>query len=221
MTPHKPSHRGAVQPWDGMHSSETNRTDKRELITEAAIAVFAQKGFRAARVSDVAQSAGVADGTIYLYFKNKEDLLLSIFEEKVGMLMDLLRVEVEGVICPLEKIRTYVKQHFQQLKTFPLVAQVLQVELRQSHKFLREYRPEPLWAYLNLFGDAIEEAQSNGLIRQDVDPFITKWALFGALDELSIQWVLSRKRERFDLEKAAQQVVDTFFRGVLAVQPQE
>ena len=221
MTPPKSPHRGAVHLWDGMPSSDTNRSDKRALITEAAIAVFAEKGFRAARVSDVAKAAGVADGTIYLYFKNKEDLLLSIFEEKMAMLMAMLRIEVEAIECPLEKIRIYVGQHFKQLKTYPLVAQVLQVELRQSHKFLREYRPEPLWDYLNVFGDAVISAQKQGLIRPDVDPFITKWALFGALDELSMQWVLSRNRERFDLEKAAGQVVDTFFRGVLSAQSQE
>ena len=204
-----------------MSSSDTSRPDKRERITDAAIAVFAEKGYRAARVSDVAQAAGVADGTIYLYFKNKEDLLVSIFEEKMAMLMDMLRPDLEGVDCPLDKIRIYVKHHFEQLRTHPLIAQVFQVELRQSHKFLREYRPEPLWAYLNVFGDAVKEAQAKGLIRKDVDPFITKWAFFGAIDELSIQWVLARNRERFDLEVAAQQVVDTFFRGVLTANPQE
>jgi TetR/AcrR family fatty acid metabolism transcriptional regulator len=86
---------------------------------------------------------------------------------------------------------------------------------------LREYRPEPLWDYLNVFGDAVKEAQARGLVRQDVDPFIAKWAFFGAMDELAIQWVLSRKRDRFDLETAAVQVVETFFRGVLTANPQE
>ena len=204
-----------------MTDTEASRPDKRALITDAAIAVFAEKGYRSARVADVAKVAGVADGTIYLYFKNKEDLLLSIFEEKMGMFLDALRKDLEGVDCPLETIRIYVKHHFEQLKTNPLIAQVFQVELRQSHKFLREYRPEPLWDYLNVFGDAVKEAQARGLVRRDVDPFIAKWAFFGAMDELAIQWVLSRKRDRFDLETAAVQVVETFFRGVLTANPQE
>ncbi len=199
-----------------MPAVETNRLDKRERITDAAILVFANKGYHAARVSDVAKQAGVADGTIYLYFRNKEDLLLSIFEEKMGMLIDLLRVELDGVESPLDKIRIFARQHFKQLRTFPLIAQVFQVELRQSHKFLREYRPEKLWEYLNILGDAVAEAQAEGIIRKDVDPFIAKWSFFGALDELSIQWVLSRHRERFDLSVAAEQVVDTFLRGVCA-----
>jgi TetR/AcrR family fatty acid metabolism transcriptional regulator len=192
--------------------------NKRERITDAAIVVFAQKSYRAARVSDVAKQAGVADGTIYLYFKNKEDLLLSIFEEKMDMLLQLLRKDLAGVECPLERIRIYVRHHFEQLETYPLIAQVFQVELRQSHKFLREYRPEPLWDYLNIFGDAVKEAQDKGLIRTDVDPFIAKWAFFGAMDEISMQWVLSRNRDRFDLKVATVQVVDTFFRGVLTAQ---
>jgi TetR/AcrR family fatty acid metabolism transcriptional regulator len=204
-----------------MPQSDTARPDKRERITEAAIAVFAEKGYRSSRVSDVAQAAGVADGTIYLYFKNKEDLLLSIFEEKMELLLSELHAELANIGCPLEKIRTYVTSHFDLLRTHPELAQVFQVELRQSHKFLREYRPEPLWAYLNVFSDIVQEAQAEGLIRADVDPFISKWAFFGALDELSIQWVLSRNRDRFDLDAAAKQVVDTFFRGVLTAKPQE
>jgi TetR/AcrR family fatty acid metabolism transcriptional regulator len=196
-----------------MPSSDTNRPDKRERITDAAICVFAQKGYHAARVSDVAKEAGVADGTIYLYFRNKEDLLLSIFEEKMGMLTDLLQAEIDGVDCPLEKMRVFSRQHFSQLRTYPLIAQVFQVELRQSHKFLREYRPEKFLDYLNIFGDAVKEAQRKGLIRGEIDPYIAKWSFFGALDELAIQWVLSRNRERFDLGAAADQVVDTFLRG--------
>ena len=204
-----------------MPQSDTVRPDKRERITEAAIAVFAEKGYRSSRVSDVAQAAGVADGTIYLYFKNKEDLLLSIFEEKMEMLLSMLNSKLADIECPLNKIREYVNSHFELLRTHPELAQVFQVELRQSHKFLREYRPEPLWAYLNVFSDIVAEAQASGLIREDVDPFISKWAFFGALDELSIQWVLSRNRDRFDLDVAAKQVVETFFRGVLAANSQE
>ncbi len=204
-----------------MPQSDIVRPDKRARITEAAITVFAEKGYRSSRVSDVAQAAGVADGTIYLYFKNKEDLLLTIFEEKMEKLLEMLQAKLAGIECPLDKIRTYVNSHFELLQTHPQLAQVFQVERRQSHKFLREYRPEPLWAYLNIFGDIVEEAQTQGLVRDDVDPFISKWAFFGALDELSIQWVLSRNRDRFDLDAAAKQVVETFFRGVLVAQSQE
>lgn len=188
--------------------------DKRDRIVDAATEVFAAKGFHSARISDIARLAGVADGTIYLYFKNKEDLLLSIFEEKMALLILQLREALDGIDDPVEQVRVYARQHFAHLEMYPALAQVFQVELRQSHKFIREYRPEKLWEYLAVFGEIIQSGQQRGVIREDIDPFLTQWAFFGALDELSIQWVLSRKRKRFTLEQAADQIVEIFLRGV-------
>ena len=192
------------------------RADKRELITEAAVAVFAEKGFHQARVSDIARRAAVADGTIYLYFKNKEDLLLTIFEEKMDLLLSRLSEELEGVDDPLERVRVFARFHFDQVRTNRSTAEVLQVELRLSNKFLKEYRPEKLWAYLGVFGQIIREGQARGLFRADIDTFITSWAFFGAMDELAMQWVLSRNQARFPLEAAADQIADVFIRGMLA-----
>ena len=193
-----------------------SRQDKRERIIDAAVEVFAKKGYRSARISDIAEVAGVADGTIYLYFKNKEDLLLTIFEEKMERLLRDLQQALAGLENPLDRMRAYARFHFLQLRTYPALAQVLQVELRQSTRFLHDYRPEKLWDYLGVFETLVNEGQQQGLIRSDVDPFLVKWAFFGALDELSIQWVLSRKRDRFNLDQAADQVVDVFLRGMSA-----
>lgn len=195
------------------------RSDKRFLITEAAVEVFAKKGFHQARVSDIARKAGVADGTIYLYFKNKEDLLLSIFEEKMDELLGGLADALEGADEPIERIRRFARYHFHQVRTNRAVAEVLQIELRLSNKFLKEYRPEKLWAYLGMFGQIVRDGQSRGLFREDVDGFILSWAFFGALDEIAMQWVLSRNPDRFSLEAAADQVADTFIRGMLASSP--
>ena len=191
------------------------RSDKRSLITEAAIDVFAEKGFHQARVSDVAKRAGVADGTIYLYFKNKEDLLLSIFEEKMDELLAGLGEALEGVDDPLERVRTFGRFHFQQVRDNRAAAEVLQIELRLSNKFLKDYRPEKLWAYLGVFGQIVREGQAAGIFRPELDPFTTMWAFFGGLDEIAMQWVLSRKADRFSLEEAADQVADLFIRGLL------
>ncbi len=197
-----------------MSSAETSRPDKRDRIIEAAVEVFADKGFRAARISDIARKAGVADGTIYLYFKNKEDLLLVIFEEKMALLLDMLQATLAESQDPIDRIRAYARHHFRAIEEHPALAQVLQVELRQSHRFLREYRPEMLWRYLDVFGELVRAGQAAGRVRPDVDPFLAQWAFFGALDEISIQWVLSRKRDRFNLENAASQVVELFLRGM-------
>lgn len=190
------------------------RSDKRERIIEAAISVFAEKGFHVARISDIARKAGVADGTIYLYFRHKEDLLLIIFEEKMDELLRELADTLAGIDDPRDKILAFARQHVDQLRRNPDLAQVFQVELRQSRKFLRDYRPEKLWAYLDVYGKLVEEGQSRGHFRPDIDPFVAKWAFFGALDELSIQWVVSRKRDRFNLEKAAEQVAEVTLRGL-------
>jgi TetR/AcrR family transcriptional regulator, fatty acid metabolism regulator protein len=170
--------------------------DKRTLITEAAVEVFADKGFHQARVSDIAKKAGVADGTIYLYFKNKEDLLLSIFEEKMDELLAGLGEALAASDDPVERIRQFARFHFQQVRDHHSAAEVLQVELRLSNKFLKEYRPEKLWAYLGVFGQIVREGQARGIFRADVDPFIGMWAFFGALDELAMQWVLTRRADR-------------------------
>lgn len=192
------------------------RADKRTLITEAAIEVFADKGYNQARVSDIAKRAGVADGTIYLYFKNKEDLLLSIFEEKMDELLAGLGEAIARTDDPIEQIKAFARFHFQQVREHRHAAEVLQVELRLSNKFLKEYRPEKLWAYLGVFGQIVREGQARGLFRADVDPFVGMWAFFGSLDELAMQWVLSRKADRFPLEQAAEQVAGIFVRGLLA-----
>lgn len=196
--------------------TDAARQDKRVRIIDAAVEVFAEKGYRSARISDIARGAGVADGTIYLYFRNKEDLLLTIFEEKMDLLLRDLRAALSGHDDPLARMRAYARFHFWQLRSYPALAQVLQVELRQSTRFLHDYRPEKLWEYLGIFERLVLDAQDEGLLRDDLDPFIAKWSFFGALDELSIQWVLSRKRDRFNLDQAADQVVDVFLRGMLA-----
>jgi TetR/AcrR family fatty acid metabolism transcriptional regulator len=202
-----------------MSEASERRTNKRSLITEAAVEVFAERGFHQARVSDVARRAGVADGTIYLYFKNKEDLLLSIFEEKMDVLLASLGEILEGVRDPIERIRHFARFHFDQVRTNRSAAEVLQVELRLSNKFMKEYRPEKLWAYLGVFRQIVRDGQAQGLFRPDIDSFIAMWSFFGAMDELAMQWVLSKKGDRFSLNAAAEQVAETFIRGMLVDDP--
>ena len=196
-------------------SDVRTKPNKRALITDAAVDVFAERGFHQARISDIARRAGVADGTIYLYFKNKEDLLLSIFEEKMDFMLDGLEKALDGIDDPLDRVRRFANFHFQQVEENRSAAEVLQIELRLSNKFLKDYRPEKLWAYLGVFGQIVREGQAQGIFRDDLDPFVTMWAFFGGLDEIAMQWVLSRRADRFSLEAAAVQVADVFIRGML------
>lgn len=188
---------------------------KHDQITDAAIEVFAEKGFHHARVSDIAKRAGVADGTIYLYFKNKEDLLISIFEEKMDALLVELSARLEGIDDPAEQLVVFASFHAEQVHRHPALAQVLQLELRLSNKFLKAYRPTKLWAYVKVLQTIVTDAQAKGMFRDDVDPFVIMWAVFGALDGLGMQWVLSRRARQLDPEHTARLVADVFLRGLL------
>jgi TetR/AcrR family fatty acid metabolism transcriptional regulator len=187
--------------------------DKRTRILKSAVKVFAQKGFYHAKVSEIAKRAGVADGTIYLYFKNKDEILISIFEEELGKF--IAEVQAEMAVEPdlIVKIRKYVHAHLRFVKKNPKLAQVFQLELRQSNRFIKEYTGSKLKEYLNLVGNLIEQGQREGLFRSDVHPGLAKRALFGALDEIATHWVLL-KNGRYDLEESANQIADIFIGGL-------
>lgn len=195
---------------------DDRKAEKRAQIIDAAVDVFAERGFHPARVSDIAKKAGVADGTIYLYFKNKEDLLLSIFEEKMDVLLGAMRSAMAETDDPVVQVRLFAMHHFRQVQENRSAAEVLQVELRLSNKFLKEYRPEKLWSYLDIFSSSVRRGQAAGVFRADINPFIAMWAFFGGLDEIAMQWVLARDPRRLPLEEAANQVADIFIRGMLA-----
>lgn len=188
-----------------------NKLERREAILNAAIEVFAQKGFHHARVSDVARAAKVADGTIYLYFKSKDDLLISLFEEKMQQIVESFR---EAVCCEeraCDRLKRFVELHLNMIAEHPTLAEVLTVELRQSAKFMREYKAPQFAAYLNLLGEVITYGQERGEIDRAVDPSVARRIIFGALDELSLYWV-SAKRPAAGAGPNVEQAVDTMWR---------
>jgi TetR/AcrR family fatty acid metabolism transcriptional regulator len=189
--------------------------NKHEQIIQAAIKVFAKKGFYNAKVSEIAREASVADGTIYLYFKNKDDILISLFEERMDLLIRQMREELSKVADPLEKIRIFVAQHLLRLREDKHLAEVLQVELRQSSKFMRRYVPVKFLEYLDLIGEIIEEGKAKGVIQKDISPAIAKRAVFGALDEMSLYWVLAKK-PKYSLEQCMTQISQIFIQGLRA-----
>ncbi|MFQ5772305.1 MAG: TetR/AcrR family transcriptional regulator [bacterium] len=187
--------------------------NKRTRILKAAVKAFAKKGFYNAKVSDIAKNAKVADGTIYLYFKNKDDILISIFEEELGTFLLLAKNEIDLETDILDKLKTFIHAHLNFVKKNPKLAQVFQLELRQSNKFIKEYTGSKLKEYLNLIGNLIEQGQSQGIIRTDLHPGLVKRALFGALDEIATHWVLL-KNGKYDLEQSANQIADLFIQGL-------
>jgi len=187
--------------------------DKYRKIISAATKVFAKNGFYNAKVSEIAKKAGIADGTIYIYFKHKDDILIALFEEKMQEVLDNMKKHISLESDPLKKIQRFAFIHLKLIEDNKDMAEIIQVELRQSGKFMKNYHNEKFVQYLDLIGDIIQEGKEKGLIRKDIIPGIGKRAFFGALDEMSRYWVLS-KRRKYDIETAAKHISDYFINGI-------
>ncbi|GAB4228977.1 MAG: TetR/AcrR family transcriptional regulator C-terminal domain-containing protein [Deltaproteobacteria bacterium] len=167
--------------------------DKRGRILAAAVRIFSRKGFFNSKVSEIARASGVADGTIYLYFRNKDDILISIFEEKMGEVVADVRSRIAGGGNAVGKLRIFIENHMDLLERESGLVEVIQVELRQSSKFLKDYTPVKFFEYLDVIRDILEEGKREGLIRPDLNVSVARRAIFGALDELCLTWILSKK----------------------------
>ena len=195
-------------------AAQTDPAPKREAILRAAIDVFADRGYFNAQVADVARAAGVAAGTVYLYFKSKDDLLVSIFERSMREDLALGRAAVAGLDDPAERLRRLARAHLARLGADRSLAIVFQVELRQSTKFMERFSSSLLRDYLGLIREAIADGQRAGTFRSDIKPTVAAKMLFGALDEMATNWILSRRR--YSLESDADAVVDLFLNGARA-----
>ena len=182
-------------------------------IIEAATKVFAEKGFFQSRVADIAREAGVADGTIYIYFDNKDDILISLFEEQMGLVLENMEKRLSTLDDPAEKLKTFALTHLKLVEENQSMAEIIQVELRQSSKFIKEYKNKQFARYLDIIASIIREGQEKGIFRADVVPGIAKRAFFGALDEMSRFWVLSSRKDS-DIKTAAHQISQYFLEGM-------
>jgi len=186
--------------------------DKPQQIVEAAIRVFARSGYYNSRVSDIAREAGIASGTIYLYFKTKEEILVTLFREKMAAFVAQLRREIAGEPDPVAKIRRLVSVHFTVLEQSPALAEVVQVELRQGHKFFRGASAHEVSAYFGLIGSILEEGVAAGRFHADLPVKVATKVLFGAMDQMATSWVLGKRGYR--LADAADAVATIFLKGV-------
>ena len=192
-----------------------SREDRRRAIIDAAVQVFARKGFFGAKVSEIADTAGVADGTIYLYFRSKDDLLISLFEERMDEIISDLVKLLEVAEDPEEKLRSYVVFHLELVASKPELMQVLTIELRQSARFIKEYSPKGFARYLALLGAILEEGQERGVFRRELHPGVFRRALFGAIDEISLEWILrSREHPLPEPKVIGTEIADFILRGL-------
>ncbi len=188
--------------------------NKHSKIISAATKVFAKKGFFNARISDIAKEAKVADGTIYLYFNNKYDILLSVFEEEVGKIVErtdkLLSVEED----PRKMLEIFTIQHLMAMKKNKNLAEVIQIELRQTNKVIKDYRNNKFGEYIGIIANIIKKGQQAGIYKVDIKPDIAKRVYFGALDEVSRVWNASLETH-YTVEEIADQVLGMFLAGIL------
>ena len=187
--------------------------NKHSKIISAATKVFAKKGFFTARISDIAKEAKVADGTIYLYFDNKYDILLSVFEEEVGKIVGKTAKLLGSETDPIEKLRIFVNQHFLAMKKNKNLAEVIQIELRQPNKIIKEYRNGKFNEYTEIIGSIISEGQDSGIFSDSIKPEIAKRALFGTLDEVSRLWNASLETH-YTVEEITNQVLAIYLKGI-------
>ncbi len=189
--------------------------DKRERILRAATRVFARKGFYATKVSEVAKAAGVADGTIYLYFKSKDDLLVSLFEDRIMLLLATLERALSERETPEARLRCVIEMQLGLLEGERDLAEVITVNLRQSTRLMKQYAAPKFMLYLDTIARVFAEGQRAGAFRADVSPHLVARTIFGALDGITMTWALG-KAEAGGLSRAATQVADVLLSGLLA-----
>jgi TetR/AcrR family fatty acid metabolism transcriptional regulator len=188
--------------------------DKRERILAAAERIFARRGFFHARVSEIARDAGVADGTIYLYFKSKDELLISLFESRMERVVVSLGAAIESAgPRARDRLVAFLDTYAHMVVDNPALAEVLTVELRQSSKFMKEYQSRQFGDFLRLLGGLVSDGQEAGEFDRELPAPVVARAIFGMLDELALAWLLGRG-EKFDILRAAGHVGSLVLQGL-------
>jgi len=188
--------------------------DKPQQIIDAAVKVFARKGYFNSRVSDVAREAGIAAGTIYLYFDTKQEILVTLFREKMAGFVSALRRAIAEEQDTVAKLRRLVRLHFEILEDNPDLAEVVQLELRQGQKLFRGPASQEIATYFALITAILEEGVAAGRFRADLPVKVAAKMLFGAMDQMATSWVLGKRGYR--LADTSEAVADIFLLGVAA-----
>jgi TetR/AcrR family fatty acid metabolism transcriptional regulator len=186
--------------------------EKYQAIIEAAVKVIAKFGYHQAQVAKIAKEAKVADGTIYLYFENKEDILISLFAEKMGQFIEVAETKISQQELAEEKLRTLIYMHFYQLSENPDLAVVTQLELRQSNPELRRQINEVLKKYLTLIDQIVQSGIQQEIFNKGIDPLLARQMIFGTLDESVTNWLL--KDRKFNLVSLVDPIHNLFLNGL-------
>jgi TetR/AcrR family fatty acid metabolism transcriptional regulator len=198
---------------NGSSTAKAVVTDKREAILRAAIKVFARNGYFNSKVSDIAREANIADGTVYLYFKSKDEILHSVFDRAMDEFIAEGKKEIAEIEKADDKLRRIAQLHLERLSSDRDLAIVFQVELRGSTKFMEEFSAAGFAEYLDIIRRTILEGQKQGVFRADLNATVCAKILYGALDEMVTNWILSKKS--YSLAPMANTVLEIFFGGMV------
>jgi TetR/AcrR family fatty acid metabolism transcriptional regulator len=195
--------------------SSTNRAEKNSKyhqILEAAVRVFARQGFYQSTIAQIAKEAGVADGTIYLYFKNKDDILVQFFSYRTKQVFESFREEVDRAQTSADKLRNLVRRHLAEFQRDRDGAVVYQVETHQSSRLAEDQIREMSQMYRDLISEIVEQGQQEGTIRKDLYVGLVKRFIIGAVDEVINTWLHSNGE--YDLVSMADPLVELFMTGI-------
>lgn len=185
---------------------------KYQAIIEAAVRVIAQQGYHNAQVSKIAKEAGVADGTIYVYFENKDDVLISVFSEKMGQFIEVINNKMKSLPSVRDKLYCLVSMHFGNMAKNRDFAVVTQIELRQSNPVVQEGIGQTLKKYFDLIDQLIVEGKEEGLIPPHVDNRLARKMIFGTLDQVVTAWIM--KGAKYDLVSNVDPVFELLLYGL-------
>lgn len=190
----------------------SRKHEKFELILEAALKVIAENGFHRSQISKIAKEAGIADGTVYLYFKNKEDILISLFQQRLGDLVSMFNSSVSKTNSAEEAIRKICEIHYTELEQNVNLAYVTQIELRQSSLELRKAIGLAVKPYIQLIEEILEQGVQEKLFRPDLDIKLTRLLLFGGMDEVVTSWLISGRK--YSLSAQVDKTVEFLLKGL-------
>jgi TetR/AcrR family fatty acid metabolism transcriptional regulator len=187
-------------------------TEKYHQILEAAVKVFAEQGFNHSTVAQVAKQAGVADGTIYLYFKNKDDILIQFYEYKTRLVFERFRQAVKKGRTAEQKLLNLVRTHLAEFQKDINMAIVYQAEIHQHRRLAQDVIKEMSKMYREIISEVVEIGQQQGQIRRNLYVGLVMRFIIGAVDEVINAWI--HARGSYDLVSMADPLVELFISGI-------
>ncbi len=201
--------------------SNNKSVDKRNVILDAALRTFARRGYTDTKVAEIASEASVAEGTLYNYFQSKEELLLALFDEKWGGIIDEIKKKISRLDDPNDKLKAVFSLVVMMFKKNRHLADLFMVDMKQSSIFLTNYTINRIVEFLNIIEEILEEGKRKGIYRKDLDARVAKMVIFGAAQGILLSWVLNESKAvkdrtfRFSLYRAARTLKDIFKSGLV------